>query len=158
VIDLMPTVVELAEAEFPREILLEHLGLDPDRPLLRVDTIQPPEGQSLVAALCDPDHAVERTIFWEHEGNRAVRRGRWKLVAYYNENFGDTNVALGKRSGQWELYDVENDRNESNDLARMHPDKVKELSALHRAWEKRIGVRDWQSLLKLGGLDRIPER
>jgi len=154
----MPTVVELAGAQFPREILLEHPGPDPDRPLLRVDTILPPEGQSLVAALCDPDQAVERLIFWEHEGNRAVRRGRWKLVAYYNENLGDTNVALGKRSGQWELYDLETDRTELNDLARVHPDKVEELSALHRAWEQRVGVRDWQSLLNMGGLDEIPER
>jgi arylsulfatase A-like enzyme len=119
VIDLMPTVVELAETQFPREIL------------------------------------VERTIFWEHEGNRAVRRGRWKLVAHYNDNLGDTNVALGKRSGRCELYDMEADRTELRDLAALHPEIVRELAAAHRAWEQRIGVRDWESLLRMGGLDEI---
>lgn len=143
IIDMMPTLVELAGAEYPEQ----NIG----------QPIHPMEGRSLMPALQDPGNIQTRTIYWEHEGNRAIRRGRWKLVAYYNENLGDTNVALGKRSGEWELYDLEADRTELNNLAQAQPAKVQELSQLHRDWENRIGVRDWQSLLKMGGLDEIKE-
>lgn len=60
----------------------------------------------------------ERTLYFEHEGHRAVRSGRWKLVAL--------------DSSEWELYDFENDRTEQNNLAKEHPEMVKELE---RKWE-----------------------
>ena len=50
-------------------------------------------------------------IFWEHEGNRAVRDGKWKLVA--------------KHRRPWELYDLDADRTEQHDLAAAMPAKVK---------------------------------
>jgi arylsulfatase len=65
-------------------------------------------------------------LFWEHEGNRAVRQGRWKLVA--------------KDHQPWELYDMEADRTEMHDLARKHPEKVKELSTKWDAWATRANV------------------
>ena len=61
----------------------------------------------------------ERTLFFEHQGNRAVRAGRWKLVALDDH--------------AWELYDFASDRTEMNDLAKSHPEKVKNLAA---AWDK----------------------
>jgi arylsulfatase A-like enzyme len=61
----------------------------------------------------------ERTLFFEHQGNRAVRRGDWKLVALDDE--------------PWELYDFTRDRTEMNDLSGKYPALVKEFAD---AWEK----------------------
>lgn len=141
VIDIMPTVLDLAGARYP-----SHNGSHP---------VLPFEGQSMLPLLTGIGSFPERDLFWEHEGNRAIRSGRWKLVAHYNENLGDTNVALGKRSGRWELYDMEVDPLETNDLAAVHPETVESLAGKHAAWEKRIGVRDWETLLRFGGLDII---
>jgi len=73
--------------------------------------------------------SAPRVLFWEHEGNRAVRQGKWKLVS--------------KHPGGWELYDLEADRTELHDLSAANPDKVKELSALYDAWAKRSNVEPW---------------
>ena len=63
---------------------------------------------------------------WEHEGNKALRAGRWKTVATHDS--------------PWELYDMEADRVELHNLAAQHPDKVKELAAVWEAWAKRTNV------------------
>jgi len=75
-------------------------------------------------------------LYWEHEGNRAVRQGKWKLVALHN--------------GPWELYDIDADRTELNSLAAKHPDKVKEMTALYDAWAARANVAPWGSWRKGG--------
>jgi arylsulfatase A-like enzyme len=61
----------------------------------------------------------DRTLWWYHEGNRAVRDGDWKLVAARDE--------------PWELFNLAHDRNESDDLAEEQPDRVEELEA---EWER----------------------
>jgi arylsulfatase len=71
-------------------------------------------------------------IFWEHEGNKAVRQGRWKLVA--------------KNDQPWELYDIDADRPEAHDLAAKEPATVSELSAACEAWAKKVGVRPWDEI------------
>lgn len=109
--DIMATCLELSGAKYPSE----HSG----------NKIIPPEGQSLVPLL-KGKNAKLKIIFMEHEGNRAVRDGKWKLVAL-----------AGK---PWELYDMENDRVEMNDLAEKNPQKVKELAAKWDAWAKRANV------------------
>ena len=68
----------------------------------------------------------ERPIFWEHEGNRAVRLGRWKLVA--------------RARGDWELYDMEADRTELHDLAAERPQLVRELAERWDLWAVRARV------------------
>jgi arylsulfatase len=70
-----------------------------------------------------------RTLFWEHEGHRAVRRGDWKLVAVHG--------------GPWQLHDLAHDRTELTDLARSKPDLVRELASLYEAWAARNGVKPW---------------
>jgi arylsulfatase len=70
-------------------------------------------------------------LFWEHEGNRAVRDGRWKLVA--------------KENKPWELYDLRNDRTEQNDLIAREPKRARELAAQWDAYAARAHV------LPLGG-------
>ena len=68
-------------------------------------------------------------IYWEHEGNRAIRVGDWKLVS--------------KHGSAWELYDISSDRVESTNLAAQHSDKVQELAARYDAWAKRANVLPW---------------
>ncbi len=114
VIDLMATCLDAAGVEYPTT----HQGND----------ILPLEGKSLVPAF--NDKPVEReALYWEHEGNRAVRCGRWKLVSKY--------------PGDWELYDLEADRTELRNLAQEHPDKAEELRQMYDRWARRCGVRPW---------------
>jgi arylsulfatase len=106
VIDLLPTCLELAGGGIPRT-----------------------EGKSLVPVLQGGTREPHAGLFWEHEGNRAVRSGKWKLVS-----------ALGR---PWELYDLETDRSEQADLAAREPGRVRELADLYDQWAARSGVRPW---------------
>jgi arylsulfatase len=112
-VDLMATCVDLAGAVYP-----SRRG---DLPVL------PREGVTLRPAFAGGSLEREQPIFFEHEGNRAVRAGDWKLVA------------KGK-NGPWELYQISVDRSELNDLAVEHPEKVVELSAAWQAWAERCHV------------------
>ena len=105
VVDVVPTVLELAGVEPPESFA------DAERPT--------PPGRSLVPSFAS-DRRIEREpLWWLHEGNRAVRVGDWKLVA-----------AEGDR---WELYDLAADRTEQTDLAAKMPGKVEELAAVWEA-------------------------
>lgn len=112
-IDIMATCVDVAGATYPQTA---HEG----------QSIHPLEGRSLVPAFAGKP--VEReAIYWEHEGNRAVRVGDWKLVAK-----GATNP--------WELYDIAHDRSEMHNLAEVEPERVREMGALWQAWAERSDV------------------
>ena len=110
-IDIMATCIDLAGAEYPRE--------------LEGRKITPLEGKSLVPAFADQP-IVRDAIYWEHEGNKAILAGSWKLVSRY--------------PGPWELYDLSADRGEANDLAKQQPERVKELAAKWQAWAERADV------------------
>jgi arylsulfatase A-like enzyme len=114
-IDIMATCVELGQAQYP----LEYRG----------NPIQKREGVSLVPAF--EGKPIERTqpLFWEHEGNRAIRMGQWKLVSKHNQ--------------PWELYNMDTDRTETKNLAEEHPDRVKNMAIQWDAWAMRVGVRPW---------------
>jgi arylsulfatase len=117
VIDLMPTFLELAGATYPKTFQ----GRD----------LQPLEGRSLLPAL-QGKTLGPRTLAWEHEGNRGIRVGDWKLVAQFR--------------GAWELYYLKTDRTETKNLAAKMPDKVQELLAKWQQWADRIGVVPWEKL------------
>ena len=88
----------------------------------------PTEGCSLVPAF-DGKSADRGALFWEHQGDRAIRRGKWKLVSSYKR--------------PWELYDLEADRTELNDLAATHPELVEAMEMEYEKWASLAGVRPW---------------
>jgi len=118
IIDLLPTFLEVAGATYPEK--------------LKDRALTPLPGRSLAPLLLQGSSAAERTLAWEHEGNRAVRVGDWKLVASFR--------------GNWELYDLSRDRSELNNLAAQQPAKVKELAAAWQAWADKVGVVPWEQL------------
>ncbi|WP_187262660.1 arylsulfatase [Pontibacter beigongshangensis] len=113
VIDLMTTSLELAGAKYPTNY--------------NGNSIKPMEGKSLVPLLKGQKWAGHKELFFEHEGNRAVRQGDWKIVSVFPEN-------------KWALYNLATDRSELNDLSSKHPEKVKELAKLYDAWAKHANV------------------
>ncbi|TVS15343.1 MAG: DUF229 domain-containing protein [Planctomycetaceae bacterium] len=115
-IDLMPTCVQLSGAQYP-----EQFG---------GQEILPMEGVSLLPAFKGQSLQRQQPIFFEHQGNRAMRDGRWKLVAK-------------GPAGDWELYDMVADRTEMNDLAAAHPQRVQDMVQQWEAWAYRAGVLPW---------------
>ena len=83
----------------------------------------------------DRDVENRKPMFWEHEGNAAVRIGKWKLVKRYPRD--------------WELYEMDADRTELNDLAAEQPDRVRSMAAQYDAWAKRCGVLDRDRVVAL---------
>lgn len=127
IIDIMPTIVELTGAKYEGSIPLEGVSLVP---LLK--------GKSLDRG---------KALCWEHEMNRAVRLGDWKLVSK-GELLKDK---AHYRQGKWELYNMKKDRSELHDLAELYPEKVQELSAIWNAYANRVGVfpSPWKPLMDL---------
>lgn len=104
VIDVVPTVLELA-------------GVEPPAVIEEAPVLAPP-GRSLVASFSQDDPALHESLWWLHEGNRAIRMGQWKAVAAKDE--------------PWELYDLTTDRSEQTDMAELQADV---LSRLTNQWE-----------------------
>jgi len=117
-IDIMATSVDVSGAEYPTEY--------------RGNRIIPMQGRSLVPAFDNKPIQRDEGLFWEHEGNRAVRKGDWKLVSRY--------------PGKWELYNMKQDRTEMNDLFEKRPEIAKELVKLYNDWAGRSFVVEWSQL------------
>jgi arylsulfatase len=77
----------------------------------------------------------ESSLYFEHTGNAAVRRGRWKLVREHGH--------------PWELYDLTADRSELRDLATERRGLARELEADWDAWARRVGLIPWEVTLDI---------
>jgi arylsulfatase A-like enzyme len=119
-VDILPTVLEAAGASYPAE----RAGR----------AVTPQEGRSMLPALRG-EPVGDATLFWEHTGNCAVRRGRWKLVRAHPD--------------PWELYDMTIDRAETRDLAHAEPEIVAQLSRAFDEWATRVGVIPWERTVEL---------
>ena len=110
--DIMATCLDMAGVDYPASF--------------EGNSITPLVGKSLLPIFDGKTRAPHAQIFWEHEGNRAIREGKWKLVA--------TN------KGQWELYDLEADRTELRNLAKEQPERAAALNNAWVEWAKRCGA------------------
>ena len=115
-IDLMATCVELADANYPDEV--------------KGKKMVPLQGVSLGPAFSGKKLKRENPIFWEHEGNRAIRIENWKLVAKGS-------------NGEWELYDLEADRSELNNLRETHPERASQMAEKWEAWAIEANAKPW---------------
>ena len=118
-IDLLPTFVEATEATYPQRVG-EH-------------RIHPMEGVSLFPTFSGKALVRAAAIGFEHHGNLALRDGRWKIVSAYRRD----------QPTRWELFDMQNDRTELNDLAAKHPERLQKMVAQWQAWADRVGVQPW---------------
>ncbi len=118
-IDLMATFIDASGANYPKKNGDEE--------------VQPMEGISLLPALKGEKLDRKAPLGFEHHGNLALRDGRWKIVSYYRR----------EQPIKWELYNMEADRTEQNDLAVAQPDRLKELAGKWQAWADRVGVQPW---------------
>jgi len=109
----MPTFIDAAGGTYPKQ----HAGA----------AIPPMAGKSLLPAIVDNAPIQRESLCWEHHGNRAIRIGDWKLVAR-------------GEAGQWELYNMADDRTELNNLAAEQPRRVKEMNEKWWSWAKRCDV------------------
>jgi arylsulfatase len=111
--DIMATIVDVTGATYPATF--------------DGHAVDPLEGQSLLPVFArDATGEDRRPMFWEHEGNAAVRVGKWKLVRRHPRD--------------WELYDMDADRTELHDLAAREPERVQRMAAQYEEWAKRCGV------------------
>ncbi|MCY3544980.1 MAG: arylsulfatase [Chloroflexi bacterium] len=113
--DIPATCIDAGGATYPTE--------------LNGNDITPIEGVSFMDAIDNGEWKRDLPIYWEHEGSRALRIDNWKLVA--------------EVGGEWELYDMDDDRTELNNLVESNAPKAAEMIALYESWAERCGVQPW---------------
>jgi arylsulfatase A-like enzyme len=115
IIDISATCYEIAGAQYPTE----HHDTE----------ITPLEGESFLPALQGRQLNREQAITIEHEGNRGIRIGDWKLVAEWNK--------------PWEMYNISDDRTEQNNLIDGEKDRAKAFEKTYFEWAERAEVLPW---------------
>ena len=114
-LDVMPTCLELAETTYPSTYNDNSI-----KPLCN-------EARSFVPLLQDKESwDEERTLYWEHERGKAVRKGNWRLTALAD--------------GGWQLFDLAHDLSETNNVAAEYPEKVREMKSLWNTWAQSVGL------------------
>lgn len=109
-VDFMATCIDVGEATYPNQ----WPGVD----------LEPLQGRSLKPIFNGETREPHEFLYFRFATNRAIRKGKWKLVTH--------------RASRWELYDIQNDGTELNDLAGEHPEIVQELSTLWHETAKNV--------------------
>lgn len=138
--DIMATCLDAAGIQYPET----YMG----------NKIIPLEGKSLLPIFEGNQREGYECVFWEHEGNRAVRQGKWKLLSRCRMDWQFTaswgfRGNRGPHDEKWELYNIEEDRVELNDLAEQYPEMVRELADQYEKWAIRTGVIPWNDYMKV---------
>lgn len=123
VIDIVPTLLELAGAE------------------AEADAGAPPlPGHSLVGVFNGDESPLHEAIWFYHEGNRGLRQGDWKIIhtVGVRNRWRDVAEVEDARPGEWALYNLSTDRAEQHDLAAEHPERVRAMAALWNAWKEQF--------------------
>lgn len=113
--DIMPTCLDIAGAKYPESY--------------KNEVLDPLDGRSIMPLTRGMEQDKNRAYYWEHEGNRAVRVGDWKLVSLHKKD--------------WELYNLKVDPYEMNNVVDLHPDKKKQLLQKYKTWADEHGVQKW---------------
>lgn len=113
IIDIMPTCLDAAGVSYPSTYKKQKL--------------KPLRGKSLLPAITKDENTTNRTLYWEFNDARAVRKDHWKLVWH-------------KPNKKWELYDLGKDPTELQDLSLDQTDKTAELRGLYQNWAEEVGV------------------
>jgi arylsulfatase len=132
IMDIMATCLDIAGAQYPSNY--------------QDETVQPLEGKSLLPIFQGKRRRGHDFLYWQFGSSYAVRKGKWKLVhAHPNpragiDYFNDTDELKqeDQKQRQWELYDMESDRTEMNDLAERYPELVKQMAQAWDQWNKRM--------------------
>lgn len=112
IIDILPTCLDLTGAHYPE--------------IYNGNKITPMEGKSLAPIFEGREREGHKYLFFEHMGGRAVRAGNWKLVALPGQ--------------PWELYNIADDKTETNNLIDKYPEKARELESKWHGWAKKVGL------------------
>lgn len=129
--DIMATCIALAGAAYPTQ----YAGQD----------IYPMEGKSLLPLITGQNATVPvhtEPIFWEHEGNKGVRDGNYKLVMAWPNGKGNATPT-------WELYDMVADRTEMHDLASQMPKRVTAMEKQWQHWAETHQVAPWPEIVEI---------
>jgi arylsulfatase len=110
--DIMATCADISGAQYPATFADQK--------------ITPLAGKSLAPVFDGKTREPRSPLFWEHEGNRAMREDQWKLVA--------------TKAGDWELYDLAADRTELTNLAQAQPERAKAMLGAWNTWAREVGV------------------
>lgn len=108
-------------------------GVDLDKTTFKGRAVHPVTGREFLSLLVEKRdllYDTDEALVWELFGNRAVRKGNWKLVSLQRP-FGD---------GLWRLYDIERDPFEHHDVSEKAPWRVKELIKEWEAFERANGI------------------
>lgn len=105
-IDIMPTILEITGASYPE--------------IFNGEKIHPVDGISLLPLASGVEPERVEPLFWQWQDGKAIRQGKWKLVSDYDK--------------PWELYDMEIDQTETNNVIRKFPEVAKDLQDMWDTW------------------------
>jgi len=131
IMDIMPTCLEITGAKYPSNY--------------NGQMVLPLEGKSLLPIFQGKQRQGHEVLYWQFGSSCAIRKGKWKLVCahtnpragidYFNEN-DDKELRKNNSARQWELYDMQSDRTETNNLAEKYPEIVKQMVQIWDQWYK----------------------